>query len=146
MTTQTVSSGVISSGLSLEDGEVLRVLGGGEALATTVRSGAKAYVSSGGTDSCATILGGGGIYVLSGGIDLATTVDNGGKEIVSAGGVVAGGTILAGGVLEGDGVIGGSPNGVFFDFGLVSGLSVGNGALVVESGGSCAPRTLATPS
>lgn len=140
-----VHSGVVSSGLDLGTGDLLRVLDGGEASAAVVGAGAKELISSGGLDSGATIDSGGAAYVLGGGAAYGQAIDSGGKAVVSASGVVAGELVLHGGVLEGAGEIGGGPalqltseDGVL-DYGLVSGLGIGGpglvGYVVVYSGG-----------
>ena len=107
MTTYIVSSGVISSGITLNSGDSELVQSGGTALDTTINSGGQETVSAGGVDISATIKSGGTEFVY--GSASATTVSSGGLEVVESGGVISGAIVDSGGVLDlsGDGTISG---------------------------------------
>ena len=118
MTTQFVSSGVVSSGIVVTSGNALIVLSGGVASATTVSDGGVEVVhgsaagtmiasggldllSSGGTTISAVLAGGNGLAAIeivnSGGTASATTISGGGVEVVSG---LAVGTMIASGGQE----------------------------------------------
>ena len=98
MTDYTVSSGVISSGLTLSAGNQLVVLNGGEALDTFVKVGGIEYVSSGGVGSSETISG--GEYLSGGAISLSSTIGDGGYLVAYAGAIASSTIINAGGALN----------------------------------------------
>jgi autotransporter passenger strand-loop-strand repeat protein len=99
MTTQFVSSGVVNSGVIVSGGNVLEVLSGGTADATTVTSGGDQQVDSGGFASGTVISAGGSDTVF--GTDTGATVNSGGTMLLvgrtpSASNVTisSGGTVL----------------------------------------------------
>jgi autotransporter passenger strand-loop-strand repeat protein len=107
MTTQFVSSGVVSSGVVVSNGNILEVLSGGTADVTSVTGGGIEQIDAGGVASGTVISAGGSETVLSGGTDLNTIISNGGFELVSSGGTISS-TTIAGGTLE---LAAGAPSG-----------------------------------
>lgn len=97
VTTEVVSSGVVSSGVEISSGTVLTVLSGGTANATDIDSGGTVQVNKGGTAS-GTLLSGGGVEAVYGS-DSNTQVRGGTLRVVS-GGAVTGATVSSGGVFE----------------------------------------------
>src|ERR1700722_9413200 len=100
MTLQTISSGVVSSGLIVSSGDVLRVLSGGEVSATTVLSGGTERLSSGGRTVSATVSEGGvligrgrGAYVDDFGLISGLTMV--GELDIESGGVASGNIVKA---------------------------------------------------
>jgi len=81
MTTYTVTSGAISSGIVVGSGDELDVLSGGVARSTVVSSGGVANVSAGGVASGTVLNDGGTEYVYSGGVAMLTVVSSGGRRI-----------------------------------------------------------------
>ncbi|HTN13116.1 MAG TPA: Hint domain-containing protein [Acetobacteraceae bacterium] len=117
MSDTTVSSGVISSGLLLGDGDTLQVQFGGTAIDTVVSSGGFAgiygaaigtivgpgggqNISSGGTAVSATISGLDAYQFLYQGAASGTAVRDGGEEGVRAGGVATGTTLAGSSALQ----------------------------------------------
>ena len=95
----TVSSGVVSSGLTISSGEQLVVVQGGEAVLTVVSSGGVEVVSSGGLAS-GTVLGDGGVeFVSNGAVASRTIVISGGAED-AFGGVDVAAVVSQGGKLR----------------------------------------------
>ena len=148
MTTTTVSSGVTSTGIALNNGDIENILNGGTAIATTINSGGSAHVSSGGIASGSVVFSGGFEFVLLGGSANATSVRNGGQQWVSSGGVAVGAAIsrgaaeaiFAGGVASNATVSSGGQQSVF---GKASGTIVeGGGSETVGSGGSAVGMTV----
>jgi autotransporter passenger strand-loop-strand repeat protein len=96
-------------------------------------------VSSGVTSTSLTISAGDPLVVLSGGAVISTTVLNGASATLSAGATASRITISAGGELLGAGDIEDYANHDSLDYGLVSGVTVGDTSseahLFVESGG-----------
>jgi autotransporter passenger strand-loop-strand repeat protein len=121
MTTQFVSSGVVSSGVIVTSGNVLEVLSGGTADVTSVTSGGLQQVDAGGFASGTVISAGGSDTVF--GSDTGATVNSGGIETVSSGGIANSATINNGGVLS---IIGGS----------ASHITINSGGSLVLNGGS----------
>jgi autotransporter passenger strand-loop-strand repeat protein len=80
MTTQFVSSGVVSSGVVVSSGNMLEVLSGGTADVTSVSSGGVQQVDAGGFASGTVILAGGSDSIF--GSDTGATVNSGGVEVV----------------------------------------------------------------
>jgi len=104
MTAYIVSSGQVTSAITLSSGDTETVLAGGIAFATTIDSGGSLTVSAGGSAGVTTIASGGSAIVLSSGIAASTTIDSGGSMTVSGdsaefdGGTINGSlTVLAGG-------------------------------------------------
>lgn len=139
-----VSSGVTSSGVVLSFGDAETVLDGGTALDTRVRRGGVETVQSGGLASGDRIGAGGLVSVDSGGLDSAATISSGGVMSLASGAVASGATVAVGGQLVGTGQLWGST----YDYGLVSGVSLGHfnypssDHLFVESGGVASDVTL----
>ena len=122
--TDTVISGVTSSGIVLQDNDTLTVVSGGVAIGTVINNNAYEIVSSGGTASNTTVSGG-YVFVGSKGATDFTAVSNGGYEYVSSGGV-ADGTVLSSGGTQ-----------IVVSNGMASGTVVGNRAsAIVASGGT----------
>jgi autotransporter passenger strand-loop-strand repeat protein len=120
MTTQFVSSGVVSSGVIVSSGNILEVLSGGTADVTSVTSGGTQQVDSGGFASGTVISAGGSDTVF--GSDTGATVNGGGSEIVHAQGTVSSATVNSGGLLIMEG-------------GHLSGASINSGGTLFLSGG-----------
>ncbi len=97
MTIYIVSSGVVSSGLTLGAGDVLTVLAGGAAAAIT--DGGEELVSSGGVASGTLVVGGGHLWVAAGSVVGAVMVSSG--AILSGPGTVIGYQNVIEGVAEG---------------------------------------------
>jgi autotransporter passenger strand-loop-strand repeat protein len=117
MTAYTISSGVVSSGLTLSAADTATVLAGGKTVSTT----------DFGLET-----------VLSGGIADITTVSKGGELVISSGAVASGLVVEKGGVVSRGGTIEGS--GV--DYGVISGAVLA-GAITVSSGGETQNVTIA---
>ncbi len=141
-TTTNVSSGVTSTGIALNNGDIENIFNGGTAVATTVSSGGVAHVSSGGIASQTDVFNGGSALVLHGGSATATIVHSGGNQIVSSGGLAIGTTvsrggsefIFLGGVTSNTTVSSGGTQ--FVDSGKASGTTVvAGGTLTVQAGG-----------
>ena len=154
MTTQTVSSGVTSSGLTENFGDQLIVVNGGVASATNVSGGLVAVSSGGSTVSTRLSSGGSSIgqeVISSGGSATGTVVLSGGVETVLSGGSainanVSGGFMQlgtpaisatpasAGGTATGTVIDGGGVE-VVLNGGVDSGATIRSGSLGVSSGG-----------
>ena len=101
MTTQFVSSGIVSSGVTVTSGNVLEVLSGGTADVTSVTSAGLQQVDAGGIVSGTVISAGGsetvfgsetgatidsgGVLTLRGGSVTSSTINNGGSLVLSGG-------------------------------------------------------------
>jgi autotransporter passenger strand-loop-strand repeat protein len=120
MTTQFVSSGIVSSGVLVTSGNVLEVLSGGTADVTSVTSGGLQQVDAGGFVSGTAISAGGSDTVF--GSDTGATVNSGGIEIVSSGGIASSATINNSGVL-------------LLEGGSASHITINSGGSLVLSGG-----------
>ncbi len=119
MTTQTISSGVSGSGLTVPSGNQLQVLSGGSVQSTWVLSGGTEILSAGAVGSSDTVSSGGMLTLLSGAVETVVTVSSGGT-------------------LSGPGVL----TGAIYYYGSVTSATVGSnypcgpaGQLYVESGG-----------
>ena len=107
MTTYIISSGIVSSGLTLGPGDLADVLNGGEILSST-DAGTEA-VFLGGSASATTVDSGGAQDVYSGGMTTGATVLSGGAVILFSGAVAGGVTVDSGGAVEfGTVVVGGA--------------------------------------
>lgn len=114
MTNSTVSSGVVSNGGTVQNGNTLTVDGGGTAVSTIVQGGGLLVVSSAGVTSFTQLSG----TVIGGGFYLASV------EVVSSGGQSTSATVVLG-------------QQTVLDGGVASGTVLDNsGFLVVSSGGS----------
>ena len=91
-----VSSGVISTGLTLT-GDHMYIFSGGIASSTTVNSSGYMHISSGGTANSTTVNLGGSMYIFSGGVANSTTVNSGGRMYISSGGMHRGSLQIASG-------------------------------------------------
>lgn len=127
MPTIIVSSGVVSSGLTVDAGEALQVLGGGEVIVATVLSGGAITLASGALASAVFVSAGGAISgtgEIEGSNYVAGVVENvsvggppyasGGLEVLSGGSAIAvvvengSLTIDAGGVASSTQLVGGN--------------------------------------
>ncbi len=86
MTTNSVTSGETSTGLTLGSGDFLFVSSGGTAVATKVSGGGTVEIFTDGTASLTMVSSGGTEVVSSGGTAVSTTVSSSGTEVVSSGG------------------------------------------------------------
>jgi autotransporter passenger strand-loop-strand repeat protein len=142
MTTYSVTSGEVSNGITLRDGDFLYVSSGGYAAFTTLLDGGGAVMLPGGTASFTTISAG-GADIMSGGTAYSTTVSNGGVKVVASDGtanfttVSDGGTeIVSGGTVRSALIGDGGTQRVLAD-GLTSRTTVNNGGFQrISSGGS----------
>ena len=131
MTTQFVSSGVVSSGVIVASGDTLEIEAGGTADVTSVTSGGIQQVDLGGLASGTLISAGGSDTVF--GSDSAAIVD--GTLTVSSGGTTTGSTISSGGV---ENVLSSAHVGSsFISSGGIENVSAGGtaGRAMVDSGG-----------
>ena len=120
MSTDTVSSGATSSGLTVTSGNALNVLSGGTVLSATVDSGGGVALSSGAVASAVIVSAGG---AMTGPGDLEGVVDWG---------QISGGLIAAT-YVPGYGFSGGVVQ--VQSGGSISGVTVADGYLYVSSGG-----------
>ena len=138
MTDYTVSSGAISSGLTLNSGDELYVRHGGQAVGTLVNAGAIENISG---SSLRDIVSG-GEYVWSGGVTTSATIQVGGYLVVYANAAASACIVDSGGAADIYGIANGSvisSGGVqdIFSGGKASGASVlAGGDQVVFSGGT----------
>ena len=127
-----VSSGITSSGITLNDDSMyvysggtatattvnwrgyLYVSSGGTATSTTVNSNGLMLVSSGGTATATTVNSSGDLYVYDGGTATSTTVNGGGRLSVSSGGIVNNATIAGGSMSVFSGGLASNINGTFY--------------------------------
>ena len=93
MTEIIVSSGQTSSGLSLSNGDTMRVLSGGTALNTSVLIDSLQFVSSGGVAISTGVFLGGAEYVYSGGVTDNTVATRGGVLVLQGG--AASGSVMS---------------------------------------------------
>ncbi len=98
MTTTSVTSGVTSSGITLNNGDFLIVSSGGTASVTVVNSGGVASIL--GVGSNTTINAGGHEFVGPGGVVTATIISGAGAENLIIGAGTAGGTMVMSGGAE----------------------------------------------
>jgi autotransporter passenger strand-loop-strand repeat protein len=142
-----VSSGVVSSGITLPVGATETVLSGGIAVGTIVGSGGSEYVSAGGTASATAVSSGGSEYVSAGGNSFGTVVHNGGTAYVggmASGMTVSGGAYVSSGgtaisaVVSSGGRINVSAGGIASSTVISSGCSE-----IISSGGSAFGATMA---
>ena len=138
-----VSSGAISTGLTISSGDFMSVYVGGIAEHITVDNGG--YIDSDGTTS-GTYLNSGGIeYVLSGSA-VSTSVGNGGYQFMTAGSAIGtivdsgGGFLIAGGLAVSTTVSSGGYQ--LLSVGSASGTTVDSGGLFYVYGGTAAATTL----
>jgi autotransporter passenger strand-loop-strand repeat protein len=138
-TTQFVSSGVVSSGVSVGSANVLEVLSGGTASAIRVGSSGTEQVDQGGNASTTVIssggievvygsesgaaLAGGTLEVISGGVVRGATVSSGGTLEIWSSGTAISTTVLSGGTLE------------YFDGAIASGTTLSAGATIEAGSG-----------
>ena len=131
--TQFVSSGIVSSGVVVSNGNTLEVLAGGTANVTTVLSGGAGNVA--GLVTSTNVVNGGTLNILPGRLEDSGVVASGGSELVSSGGVAGGHgfdtTILNGGAIY---VLSGAHVG--------SSLVSGGGTEVVSFGGVAGRATI----
>jgi autotransporter passenger strand-loop-strand repeat protein len=127
MTTQFVSSGVVSSGVVVTSGNILEVLSGGTADVTSVTSGGVQQVDAGGFASGTVISAGGSDTVL--GSETGAIIDSGGVLTLS-GGSVNSITINSGGSL----VLSGGFFSHIIDNGTLDFAGGGQGHMAVASG------------
>ena len=99
MATYIVSSGVTSTGITLNHGDFLGVSSGGTASDTMANNGGTEFVYAGGTAISTTLDSGGTAFAIGGGKTSFTTVSSGGAEGVYAGGTAASTTVSSGGYL-----------------------------------------------
>ena len=83
----TANNTVLSGGTGYYDSAVMCISNGGVANSTTVNSGGYMYISSGGTANSTTVNFGGYMYISSGGVANSTTVNSYGDMYISSGGV-----------------------------------------------------------
>jgi len=157
-----VSSGVISSGLTLGSGISAYVSSGGELLSTTVNSGGFAFVSAGGSAVDTAVNGSGVQWVNSGatetgtvvsgtaafdtvyGSSISATIGNGGGYHIEAGGSAVSVTnygniiVYAGGTLIGGTVYADTLN----NYGHVDSVTLSGGFLETYSGASSSKSTV----
>ena len=142
--TETVSSGMTVSNVTVSSGGTLDVLAGGTALGTTVANGGNETLS-GGTDSGTVLLQGGVQYVSPGGVAVGTVVSAGGEQILY-GGVASGTVVSSGGYQEatsyygsattvGTVVSGGGREDLYYG-NTASGTAVGSGGTLYLNGGT----------
>jgi autotransporter passenger strand-loop-strand repeat protein len=96
MTTQFVSSGIVSSGIVVTSGNSLKVLSGGTANATSVTSGGVQQIDAGGSAARTVVLHGGFESVVGS----ATQITNYGSVSIDAGGSASFATVSGGGMVE----------------------------------------------
>jgi autotransporter passenger strand-loop-strand repeat protein len=162
-----VTNGNSSTGLTLNDGDLLYVSSGGTAISTTVDNGGQIVVSAGGSAVSTTVSSGGdasiggvarftivsngGVELVSGGSVSATTVSSGGVEKVLSGGTARGTTVAPGGAqfvsASGAAISTTVDNGgveFVYSSGTASFTTIASGdALVVYGGGSAFSATIA---
>ena len=146
MTTITVSSGVMRTGLSIAGGTTLIVLSGGTAVGDVVLSGGIAIAQNNGWLQSTTFDGGTGLNGASG-FAQSEVVENGGVLTVQSGGtadlvtVSSGGsmTVAAGGVVTGTTV---GAQGTVSVLGLDNGGTVLNGGVEIVAAGGTSEATL----
>ena len=163
-----IESGGFGSGTIVSSGGVQTVASGGEVRGVTVLSGGTEVLSAGASGSGVVVSSGGtlqttllvsgdytlranplaasvlvsGVTIRAGGsLDvIGANVLSGGVLTLAAGAVASAVVVAAGGVLKGPGALGGYATGSSLDYGIVTGVSVGDqagdyGVLVVASGG-----------
>ncbi len=134
-----VSSGVVSSGVVLDDGASMTILPFGTAESTTVNSGGFVAVN-GGVMQSTLVNSGGSASVASGGAANDTVMSGGSMDVLDS--ATASGTVLSGGYIIHSG--GGSPEIItfysaavtIFSGGTASGTLIREGDMTISSGGS----------
>jgi len=96
-TAYTVSSGVTSTSVTLNNDDSLTVLSGGHAVSTTVSGGSFEYISRGGVASGTTVVADSFVHVFSGGTASGTSVGSAGFQFIDSGGSAVGATVGSGG-------------------------------------------------
>ena len=142
-----VTSGQVSSGITLNVGDQLLVQSGGIALQNLIIAGSLEFVLSGG--SAAGEIVSGGEYVSGGGVAIGVVIDRGGYQVVYAGAVASGSVVNSLGALDAWGSVSGDVIGNGGSIDLFSGgMAVGGrvdqaGSQFVFAGGSAASTYLA---
>ena len=133
MTTYTVTSGQIKTGLALNYSDILNINSGGIVNGTVVSNGGTAYISKGGITNNTEVTSN-GAQAISGGIANGTIVNNGGNEYITSGGIASstvvndGGSeyIYSGGIASGTVVNRGGTENIHLG-GIASGIIVNSG-------------------
>src|SRR3984957_6121983 len=100
-----VSSGVVSSGLTLSSGDQLDVLDGGTTENIAGKTGADELLHSGAIASLTVVSAGGEVSALAGASLISGTILSGGAAILSKGAHAGGMIISSGGSLSGAGTL-----------------------------------------
>jgi T5SS/PEP-CTERM-associated repeat protein/autotransporter passenger strand-loop-strand repeat protein len=138
-TTYNLTSGVTSSGIALNNSDVLNAFSGGVASATMVNRGGTLNVLSGGVADGSMVNSRGSLLVSSGGVTIGSVLALRGAEQVDPGGV-ASGTIVSGGAFYVSGIAIDTLVSDNYEYVYAGGLTIGSlvkglGAVFLFSGG-----------